>query len=55
MVTLTGEGRRTLWSATYKDGAPMNGTNDAAVMRVFFADVISRLESHRFIRKRAAP
>jgi hypothetical protein len=54
MVTLTGEGRRTLWSATYKVGAPMNGTNDAEVMRVFFADVISRLESHRIIRKRAA-
>jgi hypothetical protein len=46
--------RRSLWTATYKVGAPMNGTNDAEVMRVFFADVISRLESHRFIRKRAA-
>ena len=54
MVTLTGEGRRTLWSATYKVGAPMNGTNDAEVMRVFFADVLSRLESHRIIRKRPA-
>lgn len=46
--------RRSLWTATYKVGAPMNGTNDAEVMRVFFADVISRLESHRFIRRRAA-
>jgi hypothetical protein len=44
--------RRSLWSATYKVGAPMNGKNDAEVMRVFFADVISRLESHRFISKR---
>lgn len=46
--------RRSLWTVTYKVGAPMNGTNDAEVMRVFFADVISRLESNRFIRKRAS-
>jgi hypothetical protein len=52
-VSLIAE-RRSLWTATYKVGAPMNGTNDAEVMRVFFADVISRLESHKFIRKRAA-
>ena len=46
--------RRSLWTATYKVGAPMNGTNDAEVMQIFFADVISRLESNRFIRKRAS-